>query len=70
MHRPESEFSGASAFIADLCVDGEGEIQLAVGGRVLEIPFADDDTPLALREVSIGRVDAMEFGPWQSFRHE
>jgi hypothetical protein len=70
MHRPKSEFSGASAFIVDLCVDAEGDIQLAAGGRVFEVPLAEDDTALALREISIGSVDAMEFGPWESFRPE
>lgn len=65
MHRPEPEFS-ASTFIAGLCLDANGEMQLAAGDNVFELRLADDDSPEALRQVRIEDTDATEFGPWQS----
>ena len=64
MDRPQSESTAASAFLAELTVDAEGDIRLAVGGSLFELLLAGDDSPVALREVCIGGVDATEFGPW------
>lgn len=66
MDRTESDFS-ASTFIAGLCLDANGDMQLAGGNTVLELQFADDESPEALRRVRIEHPDAAtEFGPWHS----
>jgi len=65
MHRPKPEFS-ASTFITGLCLDANGDLQLAAGDRVFELRFADDESPEALRQVRIEDMDATELGPWQS----
>jgi hypothetical protein len=57
----------ASTFIAGLCLDANGDMQLADGSDVFELRFADDETPEALRQIRIEHPDATtEFGPWQS----
>jgi hypothetical protein len=61
MHRPEGEFS-TSTFIASLCVDANGDMQLADGDSILELRFADDQSPEALRQVRID-MDETELGP-------
>jgi hypothetical protein len=55
----EPEFR-ASTFIAGLCLDEDGEMQLAAGSTILELQFADDESPEALRRVRI--EDVAEFG--------
>jgi hypothetical protein len=66
MARTEPDFT-ASTFIAGLCLDAEGDLQLAGGSTVFELRFADDGSPEALRQVRIEHQDAtIEFGPWQS----
>jgi hypothetical protein len=66
MDRPERDFS-ASTFIAGLCLDANGDMQLAGGSNVFELRFADDESPDALRQVRIEQPDATtEFGPWHS----
>jgi hypothetical protein len=62
MHRPEDEFS-TSTFIASLCVDANGDMQLAAGDSIFELRFADDESPEALRQVRIEDMDATELGP-------
>jgi hypothetical protein len=66
MDRTEPD-SSASTFIAGLCLDANGEMQLASGSNVFELRFADDECPEALRQVRIEHPDATtEFGPWHS----
>ena len=66
MERTEPDFS-ASTFIAGLCLDANGDMQLAGGSNVFELRFADDETPEALRQVRIENLEtATEFGPWYS----
>jgi hypothetical protein len=66
MERTEPDFS-ASTFIAGLCLDANGDMQLAAGSDVFELRFADDESPEALRQVRIEHPDATtEFDPWHS----
>jgi hypothetical protein len=66
MDRTEPDFS-ASTFIAGLCLDANGDMQLAGGSNVFELRFADDESPEALSHVRIEHLDALnEFGPWHS----
>ena len=66
MDKTEADFS-ASTFIAGLCLDANGDMQLAGGSNVFELRFADDESPEALRQVRIEHPDATtEFGPWHS----
>ncbi len=66
MDRTESDFS-AGTFLAGLCLDANGDMQLAGGSNVFELRFADDESPEALRKVRIEQPDATtEFGPWHS----
>ena len=66
MARTEPDFS-TSTFIAGLCLDADGDLQLAGGSTVFELRFADDESPEALRRVRIEDLDATtEFGPWHS----
>ena len=59
MDPPEPEFR-TSTFIAGLCLNDDGEMQLAVGINIFELQFADDESPGALRRVLI--EDVAEFG--------
>ena len=64
MERTEPDFS-ASTFIAGLCLDANGDMQLAGGSNVFELRFADDETPEALCQLRIEDLEAAtEFGPW------
>lgn len=66
MDRTEPDVS-ASTFITGLCLDANGDLQLAGGTDVFELRFADDESPEALRQVRIEHPDATtEFGPWHS----
>jgi hypothetical protein len=66
MDRTEPD-SSASTFIASLCLDANGDMQLAGGSNVFELRFAGDESPEALRQVRIEHPDATtEFGPWHS----
>jgi hypothetical protein len=66
MYRRGPDFS-ASTFIAGLCLDSNGDLQLAGGSDVFELRFADDESPEALRRVRIEHPDATtEFDSWQS----
>jgi hypothetical protein len=65
MDRTEPD-SSASTFIAGLCLDANGDMQLAGGSTVFELRLADDESPEALRQIRIEHPDATtEFGPWQ-----
>jgi len=61
----ESEPSD-STFIVGLCLDPNGDLQLAGGSNVFELRFAEDECPEALRRVRIEDSDATELEPWQS----
>jgi hypothetical protein len=66
MDRTDPDFS-TSTFIAALCLDAKGDMQLAGGSNVFELRFADDESPEALRQVRIEQADETpEFGPWYS----
>jgi hypothetical protein len=65
MHRPEPEFI-ASTFIAELCLDANGDLQLSAGDNLLELRLADDESPEALCQIRVEYTDATEFLPWQS----
>jgi hypothetical protein len=60
MDRLEPEFS-TSTFLAGLCLDEDGEMQLAAGSNVFELRFADDASPEALRQVRVEDADPPEF---------
>ena len=60
------ELSGDNTFIVGLRVDEDGDLRFAVSGGILEIRFAADDEPLALREVRIAEAEEAEFAPWQA----
>ena len=63
MDRTEPDLR-ASTFIAGLCLDANGDMQLAGGSNVFELRFADDESPEALRQVRVEYPDAtIEFGP-------
>ena len=61
--------SGDNTFLVGLRVDEEGDLRFAIGGGILEIRFAPDDEPLAVREVRIDEAEEAEFAPWQAYRH-
>jgi hypothetical protein len=60
LDRPEPKFR-ASTFITGLCLDANGDMQLAAGSNVFELRFADDESPEALRQVRVEDTDAPEF---------
>ena len=60
------ELSEHNTFVVGLRVDEDGDLRLAVSGSVIEIRFAADDEPLALREVRIEEPEEAEFAPWQA----
>jgi len=60
------ELSEDNTFVVGLRVDEDGDLRFAVSGGILEIRFADDDEPSALREVRIAEVEEAEFAPWQA----
>ena len=60
------ELSGDSAFFVELQVDEDGDLRFALSGSVLEIRFAADDEPFALREVRVADAEEAEFAPWQA----
>ena len=60
------ELSGDNTFVVGLRVDEGGDLCFAVSGGVLEIRFAADDEPLALREVRVAEAEEAEFAPWQA----
>ena len=60
------ELSGDTTFVVGLQVDEDGDLRFAIGGDILEIRFAADDEPLALREVRIAEAEEAEFAPWQA----
>ena len=59
------ELSGDTTFVVGLRVDEDGDLRFAISGGILEIRFAADDEPLALREVRIAEAEEAEFAPWQ-----
>ena len=63
------ELSGDSTFVVGLRVDEDGDLRFAISEGVLEIRFAADDEPLALREVRIAEAEEAEFAPWQQPGH-
>ena len=60
------ELSGDNTFVLGLRVDEDGDLRLAISGSIIEICFAADDQPCALREVHIAEADEAEFVPWQA----
>ena len=60
------ELSGDNTFVVGLRVDEDGDLRFAINGGILEIRFAADDEPLALREVRIAEAEEAEFAPWQA----
>ena len=59
------EPGGNRTFVVGLQVNEDGEMQFAVGGGILEIRFAADESPLALRAVRVAEPDEAELAPWQ-----
>ena len=59
------EPSGNRTFVVGLRVNEDGEMQFAASGGILEIRFAADESPLALREVRVAEPDEAELAPWQ-----
>ena len=59
------ELSGDNTFVVGLRVDEDGDLCFCISGSIIEIRFAADDEPVALREVRIGAEEA-EFAPWQA----
>ena len=59
------ELSGDNTFVVGLRVDEDGDLRFAISGSIIEIRFAADDEPLALREVRIAEAEEAEFAPWQ-----
>jgi len=55
------EFTGDRTFVVGLRVNEDGDMQFAIGGGMLEIRFAADESPLALREVRVAEPDVAEF---------
>ena len=50
------ELSGDNTFVVGLRVDEDGDLSFAISGSIIEIRFAGDDEPIALREcVSLKR---------------
>ena len=60
------ELRGDTTFVVGLRVDEDGDLRFAISGGILEIRFAADDEPLALREVRIAEAEEAEFAPWQA----
>jgi hypothetical protein len=60
------ELSGEVTFVVGLRVDEDGDLGFAISGSIIEIRFAADEQPLALREVRIAEAEAAEFAPWQA----
>jgi hypothetical protein len=60
------ELSEDNTFVVGLRVDEDGDLRFAVSGGIIEICFADDDEPSALREVRIAEAEEAEFAPWQA----
>ena len=60
------ELSGDTTFVVGLRVDEDGDLGFAVSGGIIELHFAADDEPLALREVRIAEAEEAEFAPWQA----
>jgi hypothetical protein len=60
------ELSGDNTFVVGLRVDEDGDLRFAVSESILEIRFAADEEPLALREVRIAEGEEAEFAPWQA----
>ena len=60
------ELSGDNTFVVGLRVDEDGDLRFAISDSIIEIRFATDDEPLALREVRIAEAEEAEFAPWQA----
>ena len=60
------ELSEDNTFVVGLRVDEDGDLRFAVSGGIIEIRFADDDEPSALRQVRIAEAEEAEFAPWQA----
>jgi hypothetical protein len=60
------ELSEDHTFVVGLRLDEAGDLRFAASGGILEIRFADDDEPSALREVRIAEAEEAEFAPWQA----
>jgi hypothetical protein len=58
------EPSGDITFVVGLRVDEDGDLRFAVSERIIEMRFAADDEPLALRELRIAEAEEAEFAPW------
>ena len=60
------ELSEQNTFVVGLRVDEDGDLRFAVSGGIIEIRFAADDEPSALREVRIAETEEAELAPWQA----
>jgi hypothetical protein len=60
------ELSGDNTFVVGLRVDEDGDLRFAISGSIIEIRFAADDEPFALREVLIAEAEEAQFAPWQA----
>ena len=60
------ESSEYNTLVVGLEVDVDGDLRFALSGGILEIAFAADDEPLALREVRIAEAEEAELAPWQA----
>ena len=60
------ELSRDNTFVVGLRIDEDGDLRFAISGIILEIRFAADYKPLALREVRIAEAEEAEFAPWQA----
>jgi hypothetical protein len=63
---PMRELSGYNTFVVGLRVDENGDLRFAISDSVIEIRFAADEQPLALREVRVAEVEEAEFAPWEA----
>jgi hypothetical protein len=60
------ELSGDNTFVVGLRVDEDGDLCFALSASIIEIRFAGDDEPAALREVRIAEAEEAEFAPWHA----
>ena len=60
------EPSGHNTFVVGLRVDEDGDLRFAISDSVIEIWFAADEQPRALRELRVAEVEGAEFAPWEA----
>ena len=60
------ELGGDRTFVVALRVDEDGDLGFAMGGSIIEIRFAADDEPSAMREVRIADSEEAELASWET----